>query len=130
MEDKCKRLCYSTIFHQVDVCSVCYKCEKISGSARHSQKIVDRFTIIGDIVTIGQSSGLEVEADDIEEFLEDHCIELTTEELEHLQDEQKGNWMIKLKKKQRIKKMSQVIIIIIIMVIFKCYFSGELIALS
>ena len=32
--------------------------------------------------------GLEVDADDIEELLEDPSIELTTEELEHLQNEQ------------------------------------------
>ena len=31
--------------------------------------------------------GLEVDADDIDELLEDHSIELTTEELEHLQNE-------------------------------------------
>jgi len=53
-----------------------------------SQKIVDD-SIIGDIVTIGQSMGLEVNADDIEELVEDHSIELTTEELKHLQNEQK-----------------------------------------
>ena len=45
-----------------------------SGSARHRQIIADRFTIIDDIVTIGQSIGLEIDADDIEELLEDHCI--------------------------------------------------------
>ena len=57
-----------------------------SGSARHSGKIVDDSTIIDDIVTIGQSMGLEVDADDVEELLEDHSIELTTEELKHLQN--------------------------------------------
>ena len=44
-------------------------------------------TIIDDIMTIGQSMGLEVDADDIEERLEEHSIELTAEELEHLQNE-------------------------------------------
>ena len=58
-----------------------------SSSSRHSQNIVDDSTIIDDIVTIGQSIGLEVEADDIEQLLEDHCIELIAKELEHLQDE-------------------------------------------
>ena len=57
------------------------------GSARHSQKIVDDFTIIDDVVTMRQSMGLEVDADDIEELLEDHSIELTTEKLENLQNE-------------------------------------------
>ena len=83
--------------------------ETASCSARHKQKIADHFTIIDDIVTIGQNIGLEIEADDIEELLEDHCIELTTEELEHLQNEQERNWLIKLKKKNRTKKMSQVL---------------------
>ena len=45
-----------------------------SGSASHSQKIVDDSTIIDDIVTIGQSLGMEVDADDIEELFEDHSI--------------------------------------------------------
>ena len=31
-------------------------------------------------MTIGQSMGLELDADDIEELLKDHSIELTTEE--------------------------------------------------
>ena len=31
--------------------------------------------------------GLEVDADDIEEFLEDRCIELTTEELRNFQND-------------------------------------------
>ena len=53
--------------------------------------------------------GLEVDADDIEELLEDHSIELTTEEIEHLQNNREKNWLIKLMKKKRIKKMSQVL---------------------
>ena len=48
-------------------------------------------TVINDFVTIGQSTELEVEADDIEELMEDHCIELTTDELDHLQNEQENN---------------------------------------
>ena len=36
-------------------------------------------------------------------------IELTTEELKHLQNEHKQYWLITLKKKKRIKKMSQVL---------------------
>ena len=39
---------------------------------------IDDSTIIDDIVTIGQSMGLEVDADYIEEPLEDHNIEQTT----------------------------------------------------
>ena len=39
--------------------------EAESGSARHSQKIVDNSTITDDFVAIGQSMGLEVDADDI-----------------------------------------------------------------
>ena len=53
--------------------------EADSGSARHSQK--SDSTIINDIVTMGQSMGLEVDADDIEELLVDHSIKLTIEEL-------------------------------------------------
>ena len=52
-------------------------------------------TIIDDIVTIRQGIGLEVYAYDIEELLEDNIIELTTEELENLQNEQEKNWLIK-----------------------------------
>ena len=44
--------------------------EADSGSARHSQKIVDESTIIDDIVTMGKSTGLEVDAENIEELLE------------------------------------------------------------
>ncbi|XP_067135000.1 tigger transposable element-derived protein 1-like [Centruroides vittatus] len=44
--------------------------------------------IVDDIVSIGQSIGLEVDNEDIEELVEDHSTELTTEELEHLQNEQ------------------------------------------
>ena len=55
--------------------------EADSGTAWHSQNFFD------DIVTIGQSMGLEVNADDIEGFFEDHRIDLTTEELKHLQNE-------------------------------------------
>ena len=70
-------------------------------------------TVIDDIVTIGQSMGLEVDADGIEELFEGHCIELTAEDLEHLQHEQEKKWLIKLKKKKRMKKkmkkMSQVL---------------------
>ena len=79
--------------------------EDDSGSARHSHDIVDYSTIIDDIMTIGLSMRLEVDADDIEDLLEDHSIELTTEELEHLQNEQEKNRLIKLKK----KKMSEVL---------------------
>ena len=66
-------------------------------------------TIMDDIVTMGQNMGLEVDADDIEELLEDHCIKLTTVELEHLHFEQEENWLIKLQKNKRMKKMSQVL---------------------
>ena len=72
------------------------------GSARHSQDIVDDITIIDDIVAMVQSMGLEVDVEGIEELLEDHSIELTTDVLERLQNEQ--NWLIELKE----KKMSQV----------------------
>ena len=51
--------------------------------------------------------GLEVETDDIEALMEENRIELTTEELEHLQNEHEKNWLTKLKKKKRVKKMSQ-----------------------
>ena len=83
--------------------------EDVSGSARHSQEIFDDSTIIDNIVTIEQSMGLEVDADDIEDLFEDHGIILTTEELKHLQDEQEKNWLMKLKKKKRTKKMCHVL---------------------
>ena len=37
-------------------------------------------------MTIGQSTGLEVDADDIEELFEAFSFELTGEELEHFQN--------------------------------------------
>ena len=59
-----------------------------SGSARHSQFfLLNDSTIIHDIATMEQGIGLEVEADDIEELLEDYGIKLTTEVLEHIQNE-------------------------------------------
>ena len=36
-------------------------------------------------------------------------IELTTEELEHLENDLEKNWLIKLKKKKRVGKMSHVL---------------------
>ena len=72
----------------------CIRCREFVGyeadsdSARHSNKIAVDSTIIDDIVTIEQSMKLEINADYIEELLEDHSIELTAEELEHLQSEQ------------------------------------------
>ena len=83
--------------------------EADSGSARHSHNIVDDSTIIDDIMTIGLNLRLEVDADYIEDLLEDHSIELTTEELEHLQNEHEKNRLIKLKKKKGMEKMSQVL---------------------
>ena len=47
--------------------------------------------IIDDIVTIGQHIRLEVDADDIEELLEEHSIKITTEEHDRLQNEQEKN---------------------------------------
>ena len=43
--------------------------------------------------------GLEVDADDVEELLEDHSIKLTTEEFEHLQDEQAKKLSDKIEEK-------------------------------
>lgn len=45
--------------------------------------------IIEEIVNIGQSLGLEVDTEDVNDLLEEHHEELTTEELLHLQAEQK-----------------------------------------
>ena len=67
----------------------------------------DDSTIINDIVTIGESMGLEVDADDIVELFEDRSIELTSEEIEHLQNEQENNWLMTLRRKKRIRKISQ-----------------------
>ncbi|XP_025099953.1 tigger transposable element-derived protein 1-like [Pomacea canaliculata] len=47
--------------------------------------------IVDDIVSLGQSIGLEVDNDDVEELVEEHDNELTTEELQHLQAEQEKN---------------------------------------
>ena len=58
----------------------------VSGTARHRKNFLDYSTIIGDIVTMGQSMRLDVDPDDIEELLEDRSIELAAKELEHLRN--------------------------------------------
>ncbi|XP_036212432.1 tigger transposable element-derived protein 1-like isoform X2 [Myotis myotis] len=45
-------------------------------------------SVVEDIVSLGKSMGLEVDDDDVEELVEDHNTELTTEELQDLQREQ------------------------------------------
>ncbi|XP_014392726.1 PREDICTED: tigger transposable element-derived protein 1-like isoform X2 [Myotis brandtii] len=45
-------------------------------------------SVVEDIVSLGKSMGLEVDDDDVEELVEDHNTELTTEELQDLQKEQ------------------------------------------
>ena len=75
-----------------------------SGSARHSH-----FIYIYGNDTIGQGVGMEVDIVDIEERLEDHSIELTTEELEHHMNEQEKELAVKFTKKRRIRKMSKVL---------------------
>ena len=75
-----------------------------SGSARHCQKIVDHSTIIDDIVTIGESMGLEVDIVDIEELLEDHSIGLTTKELDLLQNEQGKKLADRIEEKEEDKE--------------------------
>ncbi|XP_034954627.2 tigger transposable element-derived protein 1-like [Zootoca vivipara] len=44
--------------------------------------------IVEDIVSLGKSMGLEVSSDDIEELVQDHKTELTTEELQNILTEQ------------------------------------------
>ena len=43
-----------------------------------------------DIIILGRRMDLQVNAEDIDELLEEHREELTTEELENLQQEQRG----------------------------------------
>lgn len=61
--------------------------EATNTSAGIAEDIDDK--IIKDIVTLGQSMDLEMDNEDVEELLEEHCAELTTKELVHLQNEQK-----------------------------------------
>ena len=68
--------------------------------AKHSNNKNDDPTIIDGIATMGQSMGLEEDADDIEELLEDHSIELTTQELEHLQNEPEEKLTDKIEEKE------------------------------
>ena len=77
--------------------------EANSGFSRQIQFVCDDSTMINDIVTIGQSTGLEVETDDIEELLEDHSIKLTTEELKRLQNEQEKKLADKIEEKEEDK---------------------------
>ncbi|XP_074170474.1 uncharacterized protein LOC141567452 [Rhinolophus sinicus] len=44
--------------------------------------------IVEDVVSLGKSMGLEVSSDDVEELVEDHKTELTTEELQNILTEQ------------------------------------------
>jgi hypothetical protein len=44
--------------------------------------------VVNEIVSLGKSMGLDVDSDDVEELIEDHRNELTTEELQELQREQ------------------------------------------
>lgn len=44
--------------------------------------------IVNDIVTLGHDLGLEVDGSDVEELVQEHCEELTTDELLKLQAEQ------------------------------------------
>ena len=48
--------------------------------------------------------GLEVDAGDVEELLEDRSIELTTEELEHLQNEPEKKIANKIEEKEEDKE--------------------------
>ena len=48
-------------------------------------------TLVNDIVSLGHTLGLEVDNDDIQELIDEHTSQLTTEELLHLQNEQKKN---------------------------------------
>ena len=45
--------------------------------------------LIDEIVSMGQNLGLEMDSGDVEELLDEHRDELTTEELQQLQEEQK-----------------------------------------
>ena len=45
--------------------------------------------LINEIVNMGQNLGLEMDNSDVEGLLDEHRVELTTEELQHLQEEQK-----------------------------------------
>ena len=45
--------------------------------------------LIDEIVSMGQNLGLEMDSGDVEELLDEHRDELTTEELQHLQEELK-----------------------------------------
>ena len=49
---------------------------------------VQEIGILDDIVSMGRNMGLEVEAEDVTELVEGHSSELTTEELQHLQEQQ------------------------------------------
>ena len=48
----------------------------------------DDSALIDEVVSMGKSKGLEEESDDLHELLKSHEIELNTEELPHLQEEQ------------------------------------------
>jgi len=62
--------------------------------------------VIDDIVSVGKNMGLEVENEDVEELLEDHKDELSTEDLEQLQKQlQMRLWRKCLQRKRKEGRM-------------------------
>jgi hypothetical protein len=57
-------------------------------SARDVEEPEQNAAVVVEIVSLGMFMGLEVDSEDVEELLEDHNAELTTEELRDLHMEQ------------------------------------------
>ena len=53
---------------------------------------VEENAIVEEIISLGRSMGLEVDSEDVEELVQDHRTELTTEELVYIQNEQQKNF--------------------------------------
>lgn len=69
-----------------------------------STAVVEEIAIIDDIVAVGKTLGLDVDSEDIEKLVEDHCTELTTKELVHLQNEEPKSLPEEMSSEEEAKK--------------------------
>uniref|UniRef100_A0A2D4Q5L4 HTH CENPB-type domain-containing protein n=2 Tax=Micrurus TaxID=8634 RepID=A0A2D4Q5L4_MICSU len=79
------------------------------GLEPESAPVVDEdLAVIDDIVAIGNTMGLNIQQDDINELVEGHAAELTTEELMHLQQQQQKDMVeeISSEEEERVEDIS------------------------
>ncbi|XP_036130983.1 tigger transposable element-derived protein 1-like [Molossus molossus] len=79
------------------------------GLEAESAPVVDEdVAVVDDIVAIGKTMGLDIQQDDINELVEGHAAELTTEELMHLQQQQQKDMVeeISSEEEERVEDIS------------------------